>query len=77
MDIKTISATLALLGSGLTLSACNKASTQATEVPASQPAAEASCGAEKGHGHASCVGEKGEKSCVKRIKRPVRYTKKQ
>ena len=51
MDIKTISATLAILGTGLTLSACKKA-TDATEVPTTQPTAEASCGADKGHGHA-------------------------
>ena len=47
MDIKTISATLAILGTGLTLSACKKA-TDATEVPTTQPTAEASCGADKG-----------------------------
>lgn len=58
MDIKTISATLAILGTGLTLSACKKATTDATEVPASTPGAEANCGADKGHGHANCSGDK-------------------
>ena len=55
MDIRTITATLAILGSGLTLTACKKSSSDASEVPDSQqPAGEASCGADKGHGHASC-----------------------
>ena len=67
MDIRTISATLAILGTGLALSACSKKNTDATEVPAAQPAAaDGSCGADKGHGHASCSADKkadGEKSC--------------
>ncbi len=73
MDICTISATLAILGTGLSLSACKKGA-DATEVPASAPAAaDGSCGADKGHGHASCSadktagdaagGDKAEKSC--------------
>lgn len=67
MDIRTISATLAILGTGLALSACSKKNTDATEVPAAKPAgADGSCGADKGHGHASCSADKaadGEKSC--------------
>ncbi len=59
MDIRTITATLAILGSGLTLTACKKATSDASEVPGSQqPAADGSCGADKGHGHASCSGDK-------------------
>ena len=42
MDIRTISATLAILGTGLTLSACKKANTDATEVPVADRAAAAS-----------------------------------
>jgi hypothetical protein len=58
MDIRTISATLAILGTGLSLSACKKGA-DATEVPASTPAAaDGSCGADKGHGHASCSADK-------------------
>ncbi|HEY0132627.1 MAG TPA: hypothetical protein VGB85_01070, partial [Nannocystis sp.] len=59
MDIRTITATLAILGTGLTLTACKKSSSDASEVPASQqPAGEGSCGPDKGHGHANCSGDK-------------------
>lgn len=37
MDIKTISATLAILGGGLSLNACKSGQTEATEVPAATP----------------------------------------
>jgi hypothetical protein len=77
MDFRTISATLAMLGTGLALSACNKTQTDATEVPAasSSSGSEASCKGAKADGHcgegskhdgeASCKGEagcKGEKT---------------
>jgi hypothetical protein len=59
MDLKTISATLAILGTGLTLSACKKAPAEGTEVPGDKAGgAEGSCGADKGHGHANCSGDK-------------------
>ena len=53
MDFRTISATLALLGTGLAMSGCNKTQTDATEVPAAAAGdkAEQSC---KGEGH--CTG---------------------
>ncbi len=68
MDLKTISATLAILGTSLTLSACKKAPAEGTEVPGDKAGgAEGSCGADKGHGHANCSGDKaaapGEGSC--------------
>jgi hypothetical protein len=63
-NLKTIAATLAVLGSGaLTLSACNK-DKPATETPGGADAigGESSCSAEKGEG--SCSGDKeGEGSC--------------
>ncbi|MCA9661724.1 MAG: hypothetical protein KC486_25525, partial [Myxococcales bacterium] len=60
MDIKTISTALAVLGTGLNLSACKSSQADATEVPASEHGAEKSCGGEKGcGGEKSCGGEKG------------------
>ena len=54
MDLKTISAALAVLGTGLTLSACKTSQADASEVPGAKeaPHGEKSCGGEKGCGGA-------------------------
>ena len=53
MDLKTITATLAVLGTGISLSACKTTQADATEVPASKA---------DGGGEGSC-GAKGDGSC--------------
>ena len=62
MDFRTISATLALLGTGLAMSGCNKTQTDATEVPAAAAGdkSEQSC---KGEGHCDTHNKKGEGGC--------------
>ena len=62
MDFRTISATLALLGTGLAMSGCNKTQTDATEVPAAAAGdkAEQSC---KGEGHCDSHKKAGEGGC--------------
>jgi hypothetical protein len=75
LNLKSIAATLAVLGSGAALTACGGSQAKATEVPAAQGqpehascAASGNCGASKGAGQGatpegSCSAKKDEHSC--------------
>ncbi len=75
LNLKSIAATLAVLGSGAALTACGGSQTKATEVPGAQAqpgnascAASGNCGANKGAGQGakpegSCSAKKDEHSC--------------
>ena len=62
LNLKTIAATLAVMGSGAVLGACGGSqATKANEVPAAESGEpSASCGAKK---EGSCGGEKKEATC--------------
>jgi len=68
-NLKSIAATLALLGSGaFAITGCDKKDTGATETPGGKEAApaekaEGSCGAEKAEGSCGAEKEKAEGSC--------------